>query len=121
MTEPVRSPDPRAPRGAPLRAARSSASAENSILGAVEWPRLLEGVRRGDEAAREQLVARFYPRVSAIVHRELERDLRPRRPWIWPLFSTGDIVQEVFVSAVDSMDRFTGSTEPDGLAFICQR
>jgi hypothetical protein len=49
-------------------------------------------------------MARCYPKVRAIVHNQLEHDFRKHHRWILPLFSTGDIVQEVFVGVVNGID-----------------
>ncbi len=58
----------------------------------------------GDAAARDELVEAFYPKVRARVHRQLEGDFRQRHRWILPLFSTRDVVQDVFASVVDELE-----------------
>ncbi len=60
----------------------------------------------GDRDAQAELIRRFYPQVQQMVHRELERDFRKQHKWILPLFSTGDIVQEVFTGVMQSLDDF---------------
>lgn len=76
---------------------------------------LLRRAQTGDRAALQILLERFYPRVRAAVHRRLERDLRAHHRWIAPLFSTGDVVQEVFVSIVRSLHQIAG---PDEESFV---
>ena len=71
----------------------------------------LAAARDGNADAIEQLVEWFYPRVQAIVHRDLCRDLRRSRPWLTARFSTGDVVQEVFRSLLHDLSRFEGRTE----------
>jgi len=63
----------------------------------------------GSDAARAELVARFYPAVRAMVHRELDVDLRRARPWLASLFSTGDVVHDVFLGVLQSVGSFEGS------------
>lgn len=61
---------------------------------------LLQGARDGDAAAREELLSSIYPVVAKQVHSALARDFRPRHPWAMALFSTNDIVQDVFLAVV---------------------
>ena len=65
----------------------------------------------GDLEARDALVRQFYPRVRELVHRELQRGFRQRHRWILPLFSTGDIVHEVFQQVLAELERFEGGDE----------
>ena len=58
---------------------------------------LLAEAARGDEAARARLLEELYPEVQRQVHALLERDYRTKNHWIVPLFSTGDIVQDLFL------------------------
>ena len=73
--------------------------------------RTLELARAGDQEARDQILERFYPKVQKIVHNQLQHDFRKHHRWIMPLFSTGDIVQEVFVGVVNGLDGFEGENE----------
>lgn len=61
---------------------------------------LLRRSRAGDPDAKDELLRRIYPDVARQVHAALARGLRPRHPWALALFSTGDIVQEVFLAVV---------------------
>jgi RNA polymerase sigma factor (sigma-70 family) len=59
----------------------------------------------------DELVTRFYPMVRGLVHRSLATDLRRKKPWLSAMFSTGDIVQEVFQSVVRDMGDFSSDNE----------
>ncbi|MCA8943672.1 MAG: sigma-70 family RNA polymerase sigma factor [Planctomycetes bacterium] len=72
----------------------------------MDLDRLQELACSGDRDAQAELIRRFYPRVQRMVHRELERDFRRQHRWLLPLFSTGDIVQEVFTGVIQSLDTF---------------
>ncbi len=65
---------------------------------------LIHGAACGDEDAQAALVTRYYPKVQSIVHRQLEQDFRKSHRWIMPLFSTRDIVHDVFASVVAGLD-----------------
>ncbi len=67
--------------------------------------------REGHESALNALFDRFYPMVRDMVHRALAADLRLKRPWIAPMFSTGDVVQEVFMSVLRDLESFAGTSE----------
>ena len=73
---------------------------------------LLKRARSGvDPEAKSELLERYYPIVHRIVHRELDRQLRHRRPWLWAMFSTGDVVQDVFLAVARELDDFRGENE----------
>jgi RNA polymerase sigma factor (sigma-70 family) len=65
-----------------------------------ELSELLQQAARGERAAMEVLLSRVYPKVRAMVHHQLERSFRRHHVWMAALFSTGDIVQEVFLEVV---------------------
>ncbi|HTF87407.1 MAG TPA: sigma-70 family RNA polymerase sigma factor [Planctomycetota bacterium] len=71
----------------------------------------LEAARRGDAEALEILTERFYPTVQRLVHHRLEQDLRRSRPWLTSRFSTGDVVQDVFIGVLRDLDAFAGDNE----------
>jgi RNA polymerase sigma factor (sigma-70 family) len=71
---------------------------------------LVEEARRGARPALDRLFQQFYPRVEAMVHRRLARDLNGR-PWLLARFSTGDIVQDVFRGVLRDLDGFAGRDE----------
>ncbi|MEM7200165.1 MAG: sigma-70 family RNA polymerase sigma factor [Planctomycetota bacterium] len=72
---------------------------------------LLQRAKQGDEAARASLVERFYPSVQQMVHRELALDLRHGRPWLASLFSTADVVQDVFIGVLRDLPGVHGEDE----------
>lgn len=63
---------------------------------------LLDAAAQDDAQARDRLLRELYPGVRDLVHRSLDRDFRRRHPWMLAMFSTGDIVQEVFLAVVKS-------------------
>lgn len=70
----------------------------------MELQELVTGAAQGQPEAQNELITRFYPRVQSIVHRQLEQDFRKRHRWILPLFSTRDIVQEVFAGVIQRLE-----------------
>jgi RNA polymerase sigma factor (sigma-70 family) len=72
---------------------------------------LIAAARRGEAAARNELVARFQDRVTAMAHRQLRARLRHQQHALLRQLSTGDIVQEVFVEVLRSLDRWDGGSE----------
>ena len=69
----------------------------------TDWRSTVEAAARGDEAARDELVRNYADRVRSRVHAELEQDFRRNHRWILPLFSTRDVVQDVFVAVIRSL------------------
>ncbi len=84
-------------------------SRENS--GSRSFNSLLKAAREDEKAALNQLFQRFYPTVQKMVHRRLAIELRAKRPWLLARFSTGDVVQEVFWSALRDLRSFSGNSE----------
>jgi len=84
----------------------------------MELQELVDAVARGDEAAQRELIERFYPRVQKIVHHQLEQDFRKRHRWILPLFSTRDIVQEVFSDVLLGLRDCEFETEEALVAYL---
>lgn len=80
-----------------------------------EVAELVRRVAAGEPAARDALCARYYPQVQQRVHRELDRDFRRHHRWILPLFSTGDVVQDVFVSVLSALDASFTPADEDAL------
>jgi RNA polymerase sigma factor (sigma-70 family) len=74
-------------------------------------PELLQAARGGDEPARAELVSRFYPRVQALVHGQIQRRLRAGGHGALARMSTGDVVQEVFLEVLRGLDRWEGNDE----------
>ncbi len=71
-----------------------------------------------DPAARDLLLREIYPDVRDLVHRTLDRDFRRRHPWMLQMFSTGDIVQEVFLAVVKSRPETGAHHEHELRAFL---
>ncbi|MCA8953047.1 MAG: sigma-70 family RNA polymerase sigma factor [Planctomycetes bacterium] len=78
----------------------------------------LAAARRGERQALDALFERFYARVQAQVHQLLVRDLRDRRPWLASMFSTGDVVQEVFVRVLRDLPEFRGESEAEFVGYL---
>lgn len=80
---------------------------------------LLDAARAGDPQAREALLLQVYPRVRALVHSRLQQDFRQHKRWMLPLFSTSDIVQEVFFAVVhQGIDGFAGEDDEALLQYL---
>ena len=72
---------------------------------------LIRCARQGDRDAIERLVAHYYGRVRPIVRARLGRALRRR-------VDSNDILQETFVDAVGSIDRFEAGGGSSLLAWL---
>lgn len=81
------------------------------IARSMDLARTLEAAARGDRAALQTLLNEFYPQVREVVHKELHHDFRKHHRWMLPLFSTGDIVQDVFVCVVKGLSGFAVEDE----------
>lgn len=81
---------------------------------------LLVAYAAGDDHARDLLLADLYPDVERRVHRALDRDFRPQNQWLIPLFSTGDIVQEVFLGVVRGLEGFAEKDPEELRAWIAK-
>lgn len=71
----------------------------------------LADAQQGDSQAQELLFERFYPTVERMVHHQLAREVKYRKPWLTARFSTGDVVQEVFRSVLGNLGSFEGGSE----------
>ena len=71
----------------------------------------LAAARLGDPQALKSLAERFYPTVQRLVHQRLELDMRMSRPWLTSRFSTGDVVQDVFMGVLRDLQAFAGDNE----------
>lgn len=79
---------------------------------------LVAGAARGDRDALDRLVTVYYPSVQGMVHRALATDLRLKRPWLAAMFSTGDVVQEVFCGVVRDIKGFDGDDESAFVGYL---
>jgi RNA polymerase sigma factor (sigma-70 family) len=73
----------------------------------------LAAAARGERAAIDTLLADTYPQVRRMVHDLLARDFRPGNRWIGAMFSTNDIVQDVFLGVITSLEGFTGDHDAE--------
>ncbi|MFK7929554.1 MAG: RNA polymerase sigma factor [Myxococcota bacterium] len=76
-----------------------------------DFERALAAARRGDSEGLTALFERFHTPVRRIVHRRLAAEVRPRKPWLLPMFSTGDIVQDTFQRVLADLSGFEGRDE----------
>ena len=82
---------------------------------------LISRVRTGcDPDARSELIERYYPVVQRIVHKELGGQLRRRRPWLAAMFSTGDVVQDVFLAVIREVDGIRCEQEGALITYLSQ-
>ncbi|MCA8952789.1 MAG: sigma-70 family RNA polymerase sigma factor [Planctomycetes bacterium] len=80
----------------------------------------MQAAQSGDRGALDQLCAACYPEVQVQVHNALRRDYRGRRPWLSTLFSTGDVVHDVFLGVVRDLDRFRGSSRLEFVGYLAK-
>jgi RNA polymerase sigma factor (sigma-70 family) len=74
-------------------------------------PSLLAAAKAGSASARNDLLARFHPRVAELVHGQIQRRLRPQQHALLRLLSTGDVVQEVLLDVLRNLDRWDADDE----------
>lgn len=72
---------------------------------------LLTRIREGDAGAREQLCARYLPRLAAWAHGRLPGHARS-------LHDTSDLAQIILLKALGSLDRFEMRTEGSFVAYL---
>lgn len=73
---------------------------------------LVRRAQAGSDEALNQLFTRYYPRVQQIVSIRLGRRLRSK-------MDSGDIMQDTFLSAMKSFDRYEIRTEARFLNWLC--
>lgn len=95
----------------PLRTPRGN-------IESVSLHEILARARQGDRVAQSRLIDEFYPAVRETVHRELSLDVRRGRPWLAALFSTGDVVHDVFVGVLRDLHTFEGHDGPSFQRFL---
>lgn len=79
---------------------------------------LIAAAQLGDREAVNALCADLYPRVQEMVHQALGRDLRRGRPWLAAMFSTGDVVQELFLGVIRDLGEIRGRTDDALIGYI---
>lgn len=92
-----------------------SVSARHDIS---EFSELLATARRGDQTALDRLFDKYYPTVERLAHREIQAGPRTGQPWLLPMLTTGDLVQESCRSVLRDLDRFEGETEGQFIAYL---
>lgn len=83
-----------------------SAQADSSLV-------LLQRARSGDEAARNELCARYLPRLRRWAHGRLPL-------WAREHLDTEDIVQDTLLQSVRRLDAFTPQHERAFCAYVCE-
>lgn len=84
----------------------------------MDLQRTLADAAAGDAAALHALTEALYPRVRELVHRELQHDFRRRHRWILPLFSTRDVVHDVFAAVLRGLGSARFDGEPALLRYL---
>jgi RNA polymerase sigma factor (sigma-70 family) len=106
-----------------LRSGKSTAAPTGYARGrvteaAADLPELLAAAKAGSPAALDTLCARYYARVQMQVHHAMSAGIRARKPWLTAMFSTGDVVQEVFLRVLRDLPRFEGTGEAQFVAWL---
>jgi RNA polymerase sigma factor (sigma-70 family) len=83
-----------------------------------DFPDLLAAARIGDRVALDALCSKHYPTVERIAHRELRAELGPAAGNLVALFSTGDVVQDVFRRVLTGLEGFLGASEGEFVNYI---
>ncbi|MCA8976936.1 MAG: sigma-70 family RNA polymerase sigma factor [Planctomycetes bacterium] len=78
----------------------------------------LAAVRGGDTVKLAEIAERYYPRVRRMVQRSLRNDFRRSHSWIQLNFSTGDVVQNVFLRVLPTLSGVRCTEEPAFLRFL---
>ena len=90
----------------------------NSPIPPSAFEGALDAARRGEPGAMERLFDDLYPKVQLQVHRHLVRELGNDRRWMASLFSTGDVVQEVFRNLMSDLDAIQARTEEGFVGYL---
>ena len=91
---------------------------ESSRSDPPSFAALIAAAQDGDQAARSDALCRIYPRVQRLVHRSLQRNFRSKNPWLRPMFSTGDVVQDVFLGVLSMAPKLGGQVEEDIVRYL---
>ncbi|WP_439116216.1 RNA polymerase sigma factor [Ilumatobacter sp.] len=84
----------------------------------TDFPAMLTAARSGDQVALDALCSLHYPTVERIAHRELRSELGSTAGNLVALFSTGDVVQDVFRKVLASLEGFAGTSEGEFINYI---
>lgn len=88
------------------------------IMVVPDFPNMLAAARGGDRAALDALCAAHYPTVERIAHRELRVELGASAGNLVALFSTGDVVQDVFRKVLTGLAAIEGITEGEFVNYM---
>ncbi len=83
-----------------------------------DFQQTLAAARGGDQPALDRLFDTYYPTVERLAHREIQAGPRTGQPWLLPMLTTGDLVQESCRSVLRDMSRFEGETEGQFVAYL---
>lgn len=83
-----------------------------------DFPAILAAAKRGDQTALDSLCSMHYATVERIAHRELRAKLGSSASNLIALFSTGDVVQDVFRKVLTNLEGFVGETEGEFVNYI---
>lgn len=83
-----------------------------------DYGALIDAARQGDVEARNAAILRVYPKVERLVHSRLQRNFRLKNPWLRPMFSTGDIVQDVFIGVLTTAPKLHGQGEDAVVGYL---
>ena len=79
---------------------------------------LIAAAQQNDPEARDELVSRLYPKVQRIVHHRMQASVRRDNPWVRSLFSTGDVVHDVFMGVLGSVADIAEQGEEAVVAYL---
>ena len=78
----------------------------------------LKAAREGNRSVLERLCARLYPRVEGLVHQSLAQGGGGRPGHLASVFSTGDVVQDVFWSMIQNLESMHATTEEGVIGYL---
>ena len=84
----------------------------------VGYAALIDAARVGDAQALDAALRWIYPKVQAMVHKRLRTNIILKNPWLRPMFSTGDIVQDVFVGVLSTVPKLEGRDEDTVVGYL---
>jgi RNA polymerase sigma-70 factor (ECF subfamily) len=75
------------------------------------FDRFLDGLRRGDRAAQDELLRRYRPWLRVLAQTEINRRLQRK-------FDASDVVQQAFLEACRDLPQFHGQSEAELAAWL---
>ncbi len=104
-------------RPTPLRRTTNVALVRDST-DTMDYRTLARQARAGSDTAMNQLIEQVYPQVRKAVHRTMPRNRREPLRRMLITYSTSDLMQEIFIKVVTSLDRFTGDDEATMINYL---